>query len=87
MPDGSWQIPYSPPPPTWPGWSGANVLPPPLPPQSLGPEPWQPIGIVDAWGVCLADAQGNIVGTPGDLGRGGPLANLQTAIRSGTRNL
>lgn len=87
MPDGSWQIPYSPPPPTWPGWSGANILPPPQPPTILGPQEWRPIAIVDCFGVALADPAGELVGTPGGQGRGGQLANLATANRSDTRNL
>lgn len=85
MPDGGWSNPLLTPP--WVGWSGASTLPPPLPPVSLGPDSWRPTGIVDAWGVFLADPAGDLIGMDGDLGRGGPLANLQSAIRSDTRNL
>lgn len=86
--DGSWSNPnLVPPPPTWPGWSGATQLPPPLPPTTLYPPEWRPIALSDAWGVLLADPDGNLVGTPGGLGRGGPVANLLDATRSSTRNL
>lgn len=83
--DGSWVNPNLTPP--WVGWSGINMLPPPAPPTILGPTEWRPIAIVDAWGVALADPEGNLVGMPGGQGRGGPLANLMQTTRAGTRNL
>ena len=87
MPDGSWPIAISPPPPLWPGWAGVNALPPTLPPSVIGANDWRPTSIVDAWGVCLADPEGNLVGMDGGLGRGGPLANVMNTTRAGTRNL
>ena len=87
MPDGSWPIAITPPAPLWPGWDGAISLPPPLPPIVIGTNDWRPTAIVDAWGVCLADPSGELVGMDGDLGRGGPVANLQYATRADTRNL
>jgi len=87
MPDGSfggspWVPAWTP----W-TWSGAIAPPPPAPPELLGPFPQRPITIVDAWGVYLADADGNLIGFDTNFGRGGPLARVLDAGRSETRNL
>jgi len=87
MPDGSfggsqWVPAWTP----W-TWSGATSLPPALPPVDLGPFPQRPITIVDAWGIYLADADGNLIGFDTNFGRGGPLARVLDAGRSETRNL
>ena len=84
MPDGSWPLAIT---PTWMGWSGAVNLPPPLPPTVIGENNWRPTAIVDAWGVALADPSGELVGMDGDLGRGGPVANILNTTRAETRNL
>ena len=84
MPDGSPWVP------AWTPltWSGAALAPPPpAPPQLLGPFPQRPITIVDAWGVYLADPQGNLIGIDTNWGRGGPLARVLDAGPAETRNL
>ena len=68
-------------------WNPAISLPPPGPPTDLGPFIQRPECLVDAWGVFLADPQGNLIGFDTNWGRGGPLARLLDAARDETRNL
>lgn len=58
-----------------------------LPPVYVGPKPTRPELIVDRLGIFLADPDGNYIGDDGNWGRGGPLARLLYAGRSGTRDL
>jgi len=71
----------------WNNWSGAVTTPPPLPPVLIGPVPQRPIVVVDAWGIYLADPDGNLIGFDTNWGRGGKLARVLDAGRAETRNL
>ena len=59
----------------------------PDPPFYLAPKPLRPELLVDDRAVFLADPDGNLIGIDGDWGRGGVLARLLYAGRSGTRDL
>lgn len=57
------------------------------PPEYIAPKPLRPELLVDNQGVFLADPTGYFVGVDTNWGRGGPLARLLYAQRSGTRDL
>jgi hypothetical protein len=62
----------------------AGNLPPPV---YVGPLPQRPDLIVDQHNVFLVDNDGNFIGVDTNWGRGGPLARLLYAGRSGTLDL
>ena len=59
-------------------WNPAVALPPPAPPQDLGPFPQRPECLFDCFGTYLADPAGNLIGFDTNWGRGGPLARFVT---------
>lgn len=68
------------------GWP--PITPRPAPPTTLWPSRTRPELLVDAWGVMLADPDGNLIGFDTSWGGGGaPLNRMLYASRSETRSL
>jgi hypothetical protein len=56
-------------------------------PHFIAPRGTRPETIVDNHNVFLIDPDGNFIGVDSNWGRGGPLARVLYAGRSGTRDL